>query len=197
MTVVGHSRAGPLLPGALTRLAAHRPAAVFLDARLPHDGRAWLDTLTDARRAALLGSAEGSRLPWARWFPAAELASLLPDPAVRRRFHAELPALPVALLREPVPQSGWDRAGAPYVQLSTAYAPVAGEAEAAGWPVTRHALDHLAPSPAPDRSPTPSPSPPRRPTDPAPVTPAGVAPLPGDRDQLLGRVGFGREAGAG
>jgi hypothetical protein len=40
--VVGHSRAGPLLPGAPARIGAGQATAVFLDARLPHDGRTWV-----------------------------------------------------------------------------------------------------------------------------------------------------------
>jgi len=146
VAVVGHSRAGPLLPGALATIGSNGATAVFLDARLPHDGHSWLETLTADRRAALLASVENGYLPpWDRWFPEG-IAALLPDEAVRQRFLDELRGLPAALLSEPMPQSPWDdRIGKAYVQLSAAYAAVADEARAAGWPVTRYPMDHLAP----------------------------------------------------
>jgi hypothetical protein len=147
VAVVGHSRAGPLLPGVLAKLGADRATAVFLDARLPHDGRTWSETLTADRRAALLASVENGLLPpWDRWFPRESLADLLPDEAVRQRFRDELRGLPVELLNEPMPRSAWDdRVGKAYVQLSEAYAATADRAQAAGWPVARYPMDHLAP----------------------------------------------------
>lgn len=147
VAVVGHSRAGPLLPGALARIGARHATAVFLDARLPHDGRTWSETLTAERRAALLASVEDGRLPpWDRWFPREALAELLPGAADRQRFRDETPGLPAALLTEPMPPVPLDdRVRRAYVQLSAAYAATADQAEAAGWPVTRCAMDHLAP----------------------------------------------------
>lgn len=147
VAVVGHSRAGPLLPGALARMGAKRATAVFLDARLPYDGRTWLETLTADRRAALLASVENGLLPpWDRWFPLETIAELLPDKTVRQRFRDELRGLPAELLSEPMPRSPWDdRIGKAYVQLSAAYAAVADQAQAAGWPVARYSMDHLAP----------------------------------------------------
>ncbi len=147
VAVVGHSRAGPLLPGALAHMGANRAMAVFLDARLPHDGRTWLETLTADRRAALLASVENGFLaPWDRWFPLEAIAELLPDKAVRERFRDELCGLPAELLSESMPQSPWDgRVGKAYVQLSVAYAAIADQAQAAGWPVARYSMDHLAP----------------------------------------------------
>jgi hypothetical protein len=71
---------------------------------------------------------------------------VLPDAAARRRFRDELRGLPVALLSEPMPRSPRDdRIGKVYVQLSAAYAAIADQARAAGWPVTRYAMDHVAP----------------------------------------------------
>jgi hypothetical protein len=147
VAVVGHSRAGPLLPGALAKMGVNRATAVFLDARLPHGGRAWLETLTADRRAALLASVENGLLPpWDRWFPVEAVAELLPDEAVRQRFRDELRGLPAGLLGEPMPRSPWDdRVGKAYVQLSAAYAAIADQAQAAGWPVARYSMDHLAP----------------------------------------------------
>jgi hypothetical protein len=146
VAVVGHSRAGPLLPGALAKMGVNRATAVFLDARLPHGGRTWLETLTADRRAALLASVENGLLPpWDRWFPVEAIAELLPDKAVRQRFRDELRGLPAGLLGEAMPRSPWDdRVGKAYVQLSAAYAAIADQAQAAGWPVARYSMDHLA-----------------------------------------------------
>ena len=147
VAVVGHSRAGPLLPGALARIGADPATAVFLDARLPHGGQTWLETLAPEQRASLLASIQDGRLaPWDRWFPREALAELLPDEAVRQRFRDETRGLPAALLHEPMPRLPWDgRSGKAYVQLSEAYAAIADRAEADGWPVARYAMDHLAP----------------------------------------------------
>ncbi|GAA4722673.1 alpha/beta fold hydrolase [Phytohabitans rumicis] len=147
VAVVGHSRAGPLLPGALAKMGPNRATAVFLDARLPHDGRTWLETLTADRRCALLASVENGLLPpWDRWFPPEAMDEVLPDKAVPQRFRDELRGMPAGLLSEPMPRSPWDeRVGKTYVQLSAAYAAVADQALAAGWPVARYSMNHLAP----------------------------------------------------
>jgi len=147
VAVVGHSRAGPLLPGVLAKIGANHATAVFLDARLPHGGRTWLETLAADRRAALLASVDNGFLPpWHRWFPPEAIAELLPDKAVRQRFRDETRGLPAGLLSEPMPRLAWgDRVGQVYVQLSAAYAAIADQAQAAGWPVARYAMDHLAP----------------------------------------------------
>jgi len=147
VAVVGHSRAGPLLPGALARIGADRATAVFLDARLPHGGHTWLETLTADRRAAVLAMVDnGLLLPWDRWFPPEALAELLPDRAVRQRFRDETRGLPAGLLSEPMPRFPWhDRVGKVYLQLSAAYAAIADQAQAAGWQVARYPWDHLAP----------------------------------------------------
>ena len=147
VAVVGHSRAGPLLPGALAKMKANRATAVFLDARLPHDGRTWLETLPADRRAALLASVENGFLPpWDRWFPSEAIAELLPDQVVRQRFRDELRGLPAELLSEPMPHPpGEGHVGQAYVQLSAEYAATADQAQAAGWPVARYSMDHLAP----------------------------------------------------
>jgi hypothetical protein len=147
VAVVGHSRAGPLLPGAVAKIGANRAGAVFLDARLPHDGLTWLQTLPADQRATLLASVDDNLLPpWDRWFASEAIAELLPDKAMRQRFRDELRGMPAALLSEPMPPKPWaDSVGKAYVQLSAAYAASADQAQAAGWPVARHSMDHLAP----------------------------------------------------
>jgi hypothetical protein len=152
VAVVGHSAAGALLPGALSLMGAGRQTAVFVDARLPHDGQTWLEARSPDRQAALLASVvDGHLPPWDRWFPPEALAELLPDDAMRQRFQEELRGLPAQLLTEPMPQSTWDsRVRKVYVQLSAAYASIADQAKADGWQVARYALDHLAPLTRPD-----------------------------------------------
>jgi len=147
VTLVGHSRAGPLLPAAAEALGPRVGAAVLVDARLPHPGLSWFDALPagDARR--LRDTATDGRLPpWNTWFPAAELDRLLPDPALRAAVVAEIGRLPVALLDEPAPANGarWDSLAKRYVCLSPAYADAANAAAGLGWPVDRHDADHLA-----------------------------------------------------
>ena len=46
MTLVGHSRAGALLPAIAARLGPAVRKIVYVDARLPHPGRTWLSTLS-------------------------------------------------------------------------------------------------------------------------------------------------------
>ncbi len=45
-----------------------------------------------------------------------------------------------------MPRSAWDPSvGQAYVQLSAPYAAIADQAQAAGWPVARYSMGHLAP----------------------------------------------------
>lgn len=147
VVLIGHSAAGPLLPGIAGAVGPRVSAAVFVDARLPHPGESWTGSLSGERAAHLRDLAQDGWLPaWDSWFPPEVLADLLPDPKVRQRFRAELPRLPGDLLDEDLPPSPphWGRIAKSYVQLSDAYLATADEAEAQGWPVQRHGADHLA-----------------------------------------------------
>jgi hypothetical protein len=147
VVVVGHSRAGPLLPGVAAAVGPAVSHVVFVDARLPHAGRSWQDTLSADRLAALENAASSGRLPtWDRWFPPEALAELLPDRQQRSRLVGDLPQLPWGLVTEAAPhaEGAWDSARHVYVQLSEAYEAVAAQADADGYQVLRARADHLA-----------------------------------------------------
>lgn len=79
--VVGHSRAGPYLPGIADAVGSDRLDVAFLDARLPYQGTSWIGSLPPERATWLREIAVSGRLPtWDTWFPASSLDNLLPDP---------------------------------------------------------------------------------------------------------------------
>jgi hypothetical protein len=145
--LIGHSRAGPLLPLAGAMLGAEARGCVFVDARLPTPGRSWMETAPPDLAAQLRERADpqGWLPPWSQWWGDAELATLLPDPAVRQRFAAGCPRLPVALFEEVHPPApGWPVAPGGYLQLSEAYEGEAAKARDLGWPVHQQLSHHLA-----------------------------------------------------
>lgn len=164
VVLVAHSGAGALLPAVAHAVAARftpltepssvTPATesttvvgmVFVDALLPHPGRAWFDTVPAEMREQMGAlSHNGILQPWNEWFPPNALEELLPDPAMRARFCDELPRLPLAYFEEPAPQCrGPLPSNRAYLQLSAAYSDAADQAERAGWHVTRRHTDHLA-----------------------------------------------------
>ncbi|SFP78089.1 Alpha/beta hydrolase family protein [Amycolatopsis arida] len=149
--LVGHSGAGALLP-AVAQVVGDVPAMVFVDALLPHPGVSWFDTAPAELRERLLELTEGARLPpWNEWLPRGTLERLLPDPALRERFVAELPRMPLTYFEEPAPAVAEPlqrRHG--YLLLSEPYAQTAEQAARRGWLVRREVTDHLAPLTRPD-----------------------------------------------
>lgn len=143
--LVGYSGSGVLL----SPVAASRPAGrvVFLDALLPAEGR---ETVPSERvrafTARLLAEHGGERLPrWTRWWPADDLAALLPDASLREELDATSPELPGDFYDEAVGVSpGWEPDRVDYVQLSDGYAEQAATAAGRGWVVHRLPSDHLA-----------------------------------------------------
>jgi pimeloyl-ACP methyl ester carboxylesterase len=135
--LVGHSAAGPLLPTIGDRIGAE--ALVYVDARLAHRRRPELDDL----------ARDGMLPPWNEWFPAADLAAILPDPALRNAFVSELRPVPLSLYDPPPHPPAW-RGTAGYLLLSEAYRPIAEEAAAAGQTVVEALDHHLAMLTAPD-----------------------------------------------
>jgi hypothetical protein len=120
--------------------------AVFVDAGLPHPSMSWLDAAPPGLRAAMLRLAAGGRLPpWDAWFPPGTLDGLLPEPALRARFVAELPRLPLGYFAEAAPPEAAVSGPSGYLQLSAACQEAADEAARRGWPTLRAAADHLAP----------------------------------------------------
>ena len=142
--LIGHSGAGPLLPGVAARLAVPVRALVFVDAGLPYPGRSWFETAPPDLVDRLRGLASGDRLPpWHTWFPAEVLDTLLPEQELRERFTGQLGPLPLDYFREPMPPQDWS-GPAGYLLLSEAYRDDATRAAGAGMPVLERISHHLA-----------------------------------------------------
>jgi hypothetical protein len=160
VVLAGHSGAGALLPAIAAEIAARGDAAdvavhgvIFVDAILPHPGQTWFETAPASLGEHLVGLAREGVLPrWNEWFPAEAVSALIPEAALRDRFVADLPELPLAYLYETAPRApGWPPAHCAYLRLSEAYDKFADEAERLGWPVRREDADHLAMLTQPDR----------------------------------------------
>src|SRR5580658_7391758 len=160
VVLAGHSGAGALLPAIAEEIAVRGDAAdvvvhgaIFVDAILPHPGQTWFETAPASLGEHLVGLARGGVLPrWHEWFPAEAVAALMPEVALRQRFVADLPELPLAYFYETAPLvPGWPPAHCAYLRLSEAYDEFADEAERLGWPVRREDADHLAMLTQPDR----------------------------------------------
>ncbi len=103
--VVAHSGAGGLVPSLAEVLGGRLAATLFVDAVLPHPGKAWFDTAPHPLAKHLNEIARDGWLPrWDRWFDRDRLAALIPDPAQRASFIADQPELPLAFLEAPAPE---------------------------------------------------------------------------------------------
>jgi Alpha/beta hydrolase family len=157
VVLAGHSGAGALLPAIADEIAVAGDAAVrgaiFVDAILPHAGQTWFETAPVSLGEHLVSLAREGVLPrWNEWFPAEAVSALMPEAALRQRFVADLPELPLAYFYETAPLvPGWPPAHCAYLRLSEAYDEFAAEAERLGWPVRREDADHLAMLTQPDR----------------------------------------------
>jgi pimeloyl-ACP methyl ester carboxylesterase len=150
VVLIGHSGAGPLLPGFADALEEGVTGLVFVDAGLPTPGRSWRETVPASLYAELRAMSREGQLPrWQRWFSPDPL-SVVTDPELRAEIADEAPEVPIAFLKEERPEVEWT-GPAGYVQLSPPYDTDAASAEARGWPVRRLATHHLAPAtdPAP------------------------------------------------
>ncbi len=145
--VVGHSRAGPYLPGIADAVGSDRLDVVFLDARLPYPGSSWVGSRPPVQRTWLRQLAASGRLPtWDTWFPTASVDDLLPESGQRRQVLHGLPELPWKVVSEVLPTPGqvWDAARRVYLRLSAAYQATAEQAEECGYLVRHRDADHLA-----------------------------------------------------
>jgi hypothetical protein len=150
--VVGHSGAGGLLPAIAEALPGGAGMMIFVDAVLPHPGKAWVDTAPPALSPMLRERAKGGFAPaWPDWFPAGVLGRLLPNREVRAAFEGEARPVPMAYLEERAPATANAQASRGYLQLSQGYEAEADAAAAAGWTVAREALHHLAMITEPDK----------------------------------------------
>lgn len=152
VTLVAHSAAGPLVPAVAEALGPAADTTIFVDARLPHPGISWLDSLGPGRADRLRAmAAEGRLPPWDTWFPTEALTDEIPDPEAREQFRAELRPTPLALYEEEAPSFTpvFDQLSHTYVRLSPAYTTAAETAERAGWRSVLLDSVHLAPVSAP------------------------------------------------
>jgi pimeloyl-ACP methyl ester carboxylesterase len=144
VVLIGHSGAGPLLPGIAATLAVPVLALVYVDAGLPYPGQSWFERAPQELAAHLRDlESDGWLPPWHEWFPPAALAEALPDPELRARFTGELSRLPMRYFEEPTPTADWP-GPAGYLLLSEVYRDDARRAAALGMPVVERLDHHLA-----------------------------------------------------
>jgi hypothetical protein len=144
VVLVGHSGAGPLLPGIADRTAAPVRALLYVDSLLPQAGASWFDRAPADLADHLRGLARDGLLPpWNEWFGADAIEEVLPDPHLRERFVADVPRLPLTYFHEPAPPASWDGPSG-YILLSEAYENDAAQARRRGWPVLERRSHHLS-----------------------------------------------------
>ncbi len=144
VVLVGHSGAGPLLPGIADRTVARVRALIYVDSLLPQAGVSWFDRAPHDLADHMRGLARDGLLPpWNEWFEAGAVEESLPDPLVRRRFVAELPRLPLVYFDEAMPAASWDGPSG-YLLLSEGYEDDAAQARRRGWPVLERRSHHLS-----------------------------------------------------
>jgi len=144
VVLLGHSGAGPLLPGFADVLDDLVAALVFVDAGLPTPGRSWRDTVAPELYRRLRDQSRDGLLPrWHNWFDPATLGRLVPDAAQRSAILDEAQEVPLAFLKEERPSVNWT-GPAGYLALSRAYAEDVAGARERGWPVHELDLHHLA-----------------------------------------------------
>lgn len=148
--LIAHSAAGPLLP-AIGEAVAAPVRGVFVDAQLPHPGRSWFDAAPAALREQMLAMVDGTVLPpWHEWLPPGVLDEVIPDAALRRRFVAELPRVPVAYFAEAAPVTRRLGKRWAYLRFSAGYDDAAADAATRNWWVARRDWDHLRMVSAPE-----------------------------------------------
>jgi SAM-dependent methyltransferase len=145
IVLIGHSRAGPLLPAIADALGRVR-SIVYVDARLPRPGVSWVDDappeLVEHIRSTV--DADNTVARWPDWWPPEELPLIVPDEGQREALLRESPRLPWSFFTEPQPPATW-RGPESYLLLSEPYDDAAEAMRAAGHPVLELASDHLAP----------------------------------------------------
>ncbi len=140
-----HSSAGSFAPALFPRVAGLR-GLVFVDAVLPHPGRAVIDISPPEQIDHLRQLSVAGRIaPWNQWFAKDPTEGWIPDARMRNRFLADLPQAPLSVLEAPAPASDlWAGVSCAFVRLSRGYEANALRAEAMGWPVRRADLTHLS-----------------------------------------------------
>ena len=141
--LVAHSNAG-LYVAALATVRTVT-GVVFVDAGLPSKYPV-TPTAPPAFRERLGGLADEDGLlpPWTRWWPAAEVAALFPDPVTRVGVEDEQRRLPLSYFDAEVPSpSGWQSVPSAYLAFGDTYAEERAEATRRGWPVQTLEGEHL------------------------------------------------------
>jgi hypothetical protein len=144
--LIAHSNAGYLAADVSANVGGR--ALLFMDAALPPASGPtmlappeFLDVLRDR------AGADGRLPPWTRWWPAEDMAALLPGPWFER-VDSAAPHVDLAYFEtELVPPTGWSAGPCGYLAFGTTYAAEVKFARGAGWPVaelTGHHLWHLA-----------------------------------------------------
>lgn len=145
IVLIGHSRAGPLLPAVGASVRRPVDAYVFVDSRLPHAGSSPLQALelenaaAAADRRARLAAGE----PYPTWTED-DLRELVPDRARRRNLLAELRPRGPDFWTEPLPVvPGWPDAPCGYLLFSDDYRAAAGRARESGWSIRELPAGHF------------------------------------------------------
>lgn len=140
--LVAHSGAGPMLPAVRERLAHPVAGYIFMDAGLPKANASRLDQF-ESREAADEWRRQATNGLIPTWTED-DLAEVIPDAAIRRRFVSELRPTPLVVYEEPLPVfAGWPDAPCAYIQLSPFYAPYAARARQSGWPTHQFDAGHF------------------------------------------------------
>ena len=141
-TLVAHSNAGYL--AATVAEDGGVEALLFMDAALPPaTGPTLLAPPELLAALADLAADDGRLPPWTRWWPAEEMAELLPPPWLDR-VDAAAPRLSLGYFETEVsPPPGWSAGACAYLAFGTTYAAELASARAAGWPVAEVAGHHL------------------------------------------------------
>lgn len=144
--LVVHSGAGGLATSVVAAADGAIQQVVFVDAILPHPGRAWFSTAGTAFADGVRAKAShDAAAPWDQWFPPGTLAALVSDHALRKAFTRELRPTPMAYLEEVAPDLDLpETVGWAYLRLSKAYEAEAQEARRLGRPTLRRDFSHLA-----------------------------------------------------
>jgi hypothetical protein len=140
-----HSGAGGFAPS-LAAASASLAGFIFVDAFLPQPGKSVIASAPPEFAERLRAVTTDGRLaPWNRWFDVDPTERMIPDPAARAAFVADLPRTPFAFLEAVAPEDdAWTRLPSAYIQLSRTYAGAAARAAARGWTVRRERSHHLA-----------------------------------------------------
>jgi hypothetical protein len=143
VVLVPHSNAGAYVPALVSRRRVI--GVVFVDAVLPpNEGLVPLapPSLRDFLRGRV--HADGQLPGWTQWWDESDVATLLPDAAMRARVEREQPRLPLSYFEGSLPvPSGWNDIPGAYLAFGDTYAEERDQAARKGWPVTALPPGHL------------------------------------------------------